>query len=189
VFEGGAAPSEPGYQDLRSEQFWKTGQDLRQGAIGIHVDLPDLTELRDELRPNQYTNDDKIIRVTPKNPTMALRSAIVIDRSLNFTNYDFWFNTPSFIDLKGLAYIGVIRAVAGGRVGDVVDFRAAQPVPDNQFIPCTAGATRATGQPVIGLAVMSGIAESRRRLARAASRQALVGVILLLTSPSEPGDP
>ena len=28
-----------------------------------------------------------------------------------------------------------------------------------QFIPCTAGGTRATGQPAIGLAVMSGIAE------------------------------
>jgi hypothetical protein len=68
VFEGGAGPTEPGYQDLRSEQFWKTGQDLRQGSIGIYVDLPDLTDLRDELRPHQYTNDDKIIRVTPKNP-------------------------------------------------------------------------------------------------------------------------
>jgi hypothetical protein len=46
----------------------ETGQDLRQGKIGSHVDLPELTELRDELRPHQYTNDDKIIRVTPKNP-------------------------------------------------------------------------------------------------------------------------
>lgn len=73
VFEGGAAPTEPGYQDLRSEQFWKTGQDLRQGTIGIYVDLPDLTELRDELRPHQYTNDDKIIRVTPKNPGRGAR--------------------------------------------------------------------------------------------------------------------
>src|SRR5215212_8877193 len=35
----------------------------------------------------------------------------VIDRSLDFTNYDFWFNTPTYIDLRGLAYIGVIRAV------------------------------------------------------------------------------
>lgn len=68
VFEGGAAPTEPGYQDLRSEQFGRPGRTLRQGTIGIYVDLPDLTDLRDDLRPHQYTNDDKIIRVTPKNP-------------------------------------------------------------------------------------------------------------------------
>lgn len=45
----------------------------------------------------------------------------VIDRSLNFSNYEFWFNTPTSIDLKGLAYIGVVRTVGTGRVGDVVD--------------------------------------------------------------------
>lgn len=73
VFEGGAAPTEPGYQDLRSEQFWQTGQDLRRGDIGIYVDLPDIADLREELRPHQYTNDDKIIRVTPKNPGRGAR--------------------------------------------------------------------------------------------------------------------
>jgi hypothetical protein len=51
----------------------------------------------------------------------------LIDRSLNFSNYEFWFNAPTFIDLKGLAYIGVIRAVGTGRVGDVVDFELLNP--------------------------------------------------------------
>jgi hypothetical protein len=51
----------------------------------------------------------------------------VLDRSLNFANYDFWFNTPTFIDLKGLVYIGVIRTVAQGRVGDVMDFELLNP--------------------------------------------------------------
>ena len=35
---------------------------------------------------------------------------------------------PTFIDLKGLAYLGVIRARGAGRVGDVVDFEIAQPL-------------------------------------------------------------
>lgn len=68
VFEGGASPTEPGYQDLRAEQYWKTSQDMGSGEIGIYVECNDLDELREELRPHQYTNDDKIIRVTPKTP-------------------------------------------------------------------------------------------------------------------------
>jgi hypothetical protein len=51
----------------------------------------------------------------------------VLHRSLNFANYDFWFNTPTFIDLKGIVYIGVIRTVAQGRVGDVIDFELLNP--------------------------------------------------------------
>jgi hypothetical protein len=53
---------------------------LRRGKIGIHVDLPDLTELRHELRPHQYANDDKIIRVTPKN----LGRGAKVNRSKNY---------------------------------------------------------------------------------------------------------
>lgn len=68
VFEGGASPTEPGYQDLRAEQYWKTSQDMSKGEIGIFVECNDLEDLREELRPHQYTNDDKIIRVTPKRP-------------------------------------------------------------------------------------------------------------------------
>lgn len=50
-----------------------------------------------------------------------------IDESLNFSNYDFWFNASTYIDLKGLAYVGVIRTVQGERVGDVMDFEMLNP--------------------------------------------------------------
>lgn len=68
VFIGGASPEEPGHQDLRAEQYWKTSQDMEAGTIGVFVDCNDQEELREELRPHQYTNDDKVIRVTPKSP-------------------------------------------------------------------------------------------------------------------------
>jgi hypothetical protein len=63
----------------------------------------------------------------------------VIDQSLNFTNYDFWFNTPTFIDLRGVAYLGVIRTVAPGRVGDVVDFELLNPYKVERVIKRTDG--------------------------------------------------
>jgi phage terminase large subunit len=69
VFRGGDAPTEPGYADLRSEQFWQTSQDLRKGELGLYVELAELEELRDELRPHLYTNDnEKVVKVTPKTP-------------------------------------------------------------------------------------------------------------------------
>jgi hypothetical protein len=51
----------------------------------------------------------------------------VIDQSLNFSNYDFWLNTATYIDLRGLAYVGVIRTVAENRIGDVMDFELLNP--------------------------------------------------------------
>jgi hypothetical protein len=63
----------------------------------------------------------------------------VIDRSLNFSNYDFWFNAPTFIDLRGVAYIGVIRTVAPGRVGDVVDFELLNPYKVERVVKRTDG--------------------------------------------------
>jgi hypothetical protein len=51
----------------------------------------------------------------------------VIDESLNFSNYAFWFDAQTYIDLRGLAYLGVIRTVAPGRIGDVMDFELLNP--------------------------------------------------------------
>jgi hypothetical protein len=69
----------------------------------------------------------------------------VLDRSLNFSNYDFWFNAPTYIDLKGLAYVGVIRTVAQNRVGDVMDFELLNPYKVERVIKRTGGGIEVGG--------------------------------------------
>jgi phage terminase large subunit len=67
IFKGGESPIEEGYADLRSEQAWKTSEDMQQGKLGIYVEIQELPELREELRPHLYVNnDDRKIRVTPR---------------------------------------------------------------------------------------------------------------------------
>jgi hypothetical protein len=75
VFIGGGSPSEDGYGCLRDEQYWKTSDDMRKGIIGIYVGCSQLTELRQDLKPHEHTNDNKIIRVTPKTPGRNTNSA------------------------------------------------------------------------------------------------------------------
>jgi hypothetical protein len=69
----------------------------------------------------------------------------VLDRSLNFSNYDFWFNAPTFIDLRGVAYIGVIRTVVPGRIGDVVDFELLNPYKVERGVKRTDGGIEVGG--------------------------------------------
>jgi hypothetical protein len=69
----------------------------------------------------------------------------VLDRSLNFSNYDFWFNAPTFIDLRGVAYIGVIRTVVPGRIGDVVDFELLNPYKVERVVKRTDGGIEVGG--------------------------------------------
>jgi phage terminase large subunit len=66
VFVGGASPTEPGYENLRAEQYYKTSQDMQTGALKIYAGLPDKAELRKELAPHEYLNNGKVIKVTPK---------------------------------------------------------------------------------------------------------------------------
>jgi phage terminase large subunit len=68
VFIGGAAPTEPGYGCLRDEQVWKTSQEMQSGELGILASCPQLTELREELKPHEYSSNEKVIKVTPKTP-------------------------------------------------------------------------------------------------------------------------
>jgi hypothetical protein len=73
VFEGSASPTEPGYQNLRAEQYWKLGDDIGKALVGLYVDLEGLTELKEELRPHLFINDGKVIKVTPKRPGPGVR--------------------------------------------------------------------------------------------------------------------
>lgn len=51
----------------------------------------------------------------------------IIDSSLGFSDYEFWHNIPVYLDLKGVYYLGVIRTVAEGRVGEVQSFEMLNP--------------------------------------------------------------
>lgn len=68
VFIAGAAATQPGYGCLRDEQYWGLHEDMEAGRFGVYVGCPQLTELREELKPHEYANDNKVIRVTPKSP-------------------------------------------------------------------------------------------------------------------------
>lgn len=74
-----------------------------------------------------------------KGETLLHPYLTVIDKSLNFSNYDFWFNSTTYIDLRGLVYVGVIRNVQGSRVGDVQDFELINPYRTERIIRNPSG--------------------------------------------------
>jgi hypothetical protein len=46
----------------------------------------------------------------------------LIDESDTFSNYDFWYNISTFLDLEGVYYLAVVRTVEGDRVGNIQEF-------------------------------------------------------------------
>lgn len=66
VFIGGAAPTEPGYENLRAEQYYQASQDMQAGKFKIYSGLATKNELRKQLTPHEYANTGKVIKVTPK---------------------------------------------------------------------------------------------------------------------------
>lgn len=51
----------------------------------------------------------------------------VIDESRTFTNYKFWYDISTFLDLEGVYYLLAVRNVAEGRVGSVQEFKLLNP--------------------------------------------------------------
>jgi phage terminase large subunit len=66
IFIGGAAPETDGFANLRDEQYYQLSLDLQSGEIKTYSLLPTKTELRQELKPLEYENTGKVIKVTPK---------------------------------------------------------------------------------------------------------------------------
>ena len=50
-----------------------------------------------------------------------------IDKSLDFSNYFFWYSINTFLDIKGVYYLMAVRAVNDNRVGDVQEFKLLNP--------------------------------------------------------------
>lgn len=51
----------------------------------------------------------------------------IIDKSKTFSNYQFWYNISTFLDLEGVYYLLAIRNVQGSRVGNVQEFKLLNP--------------------------------------------------------------
>lgn len=51
----------------------------------------------------------------------------IIDKSKTFSNYRFWYDISTFLDLEGVYYLLAIRNVEGERVGRVQEFKLLNP--------------------------------------------------------------
>lgn len=51
----------------------------------------------------------------------------LIDESKTFSNFDFWYDNSTYLDLMGCAYILVIRNVNKGLVGNIQEFKILKP--------------------------------------------------------------
>lgn len=51
----------------------------------------------------------------------------IIDKSKTFSNYQFWYNISTFLDLEGVYYLLVVRNVQGSRVGNPQEFKLLNP--------------------------------------------------------------
>lgn len=51
----------------------------------------------------------------------------LIDESDDFSNFDFWYDNSTYLDLKGVAYIMAVRAIGKGVVGKIQYFKYLNP--------------------------------------------------------------
>lgn len=51
----------------------------------------------------------------------------LIDESIDFSNYQFWYNNATWLDMRGIVYILAVRAVSNGMVGKVQQFKLMNP--------------------------------------------------------------
>lgn len=51
----------------------------------------------------------------------------IIDTSTTFSNYKFWYDISTFLDLVGVYYLFVLRTVEGDRIGNPLEFKLLNP--------------------------------------------------------------
>lgn len=51
----------------------------------------------------------------------------IIDMSKTFSNYRFWYEISTFLDLEGVYYLMVLRNAQGGRIGKIQEFKLLNP--------------------------------------------------------------
>lgn len=51
----------------------------------------------------------------------------IISKSKTFSNYNFWYNISTFLDLEGVYYLMVVRNKQGNRTGNIQEFKLLNP--------------------------------------------------------------
>lgn len=65
-FVAGSKATNEGYKNKRSESYWNYAQGLESGKYKIHADLSAKESLRRESTAHEYTTEERVIRVLPK---------------------------------------------------------------------------------------------------------------------------
>lgn len=76
---------------------------------------------------NTYAKENVIKSYKDKGIDLIHPYLDIIDKSSSFSNYQFWFNISTFLDLEGVYYILVVRTIADNRVGNVQEFKLLNP--------------------------------------------------------------
>lgn len=72
-------------------------------------------------------NDNLIKSSKQKGEVLTHPYLQVIDKSKTFSDYRFWYDISTFLDLEGVYYLLAIRTVEGERVGRVQEFKLLNP--------------------------------------------------------------
>lgn len=83
-----------------------------------------------QLATNNLTTTAKpevVKRAKEKDEVLTHKYIDIIDKSKTFSNYQFWYEISTFIDLEGVYYLMAIRNVNGSRVGNIVEFKLLNP--------------------------------------------------------------
>lgn len=78
---------------------------------------------------NLKTDAEKNILVTARKNEEEVKHPYldILDRSKSFSNYKFWYDISTFLDLEGVYYLFVLRNVDGDRVGNPLEFKLLNP--------------------------------------------------------------
>lgn len=68
AYNGGSSSETDGYNNLRSETFWQTREDMESGKLKILNTLSTMSDLRKQLKAHEYDYDnaDRILKIRPK---------------------------------------------------------------------------------------------------------------------------
>lgn len=66
IFIAGSASQLPTFNNLRSEIIYTMGQDMDQSKFKIYEKMPTYEKFIDQLKPHEYTTEERLIKVTVK---------------------------------------------------------------------------------------------------------------------------
>lgn len=67
-------------------------------------------------------SEDLMEKAKSKDETLVHPYLELVDKSDDFTNYEFWYNISTYLDLEGVYYLMAVRAVSPELVGNIQSF-------------------------------------------------------------------